>query len=347
MIRIKFLSNGSDPKCMTLWRRQLPDASPIIGNCEFIFDVHAREYDWLVVYDRFPSVSGERFSMWREELACPAENTVFITVEPSSIKSYEPVFLNQFGHVLTGHEKWSIDHPGVIRSQPALRWFYGFGGDKIKTLDQMLAEAPPVKPHSISTVCSSKQQKHTLHQKRYDFTQKLKAAIPELDVFGHGVRPIRDKAEAIDPYRYHIAIENHRCDHHWTEKVSDAFLGWSLPIYYGCTNLKDYFPQDSFVEIDINDLENSAETINRLIEGNEYEKRLPAIKKARDLVLNQYNLFAVLAKIAEGKENHQAHKSRIQIIHSRHALRKSSFFHTLNYLIQSIMRRWRIFKLVT
>lgn len=341
MIKIKFLSNSTEPKSIANWRRQLPDKSPIIGNCEFIFDIHARDYDWLAVYDRFPSVSGERFSLWSEELACPAANTVFITVEPSSIKYYEPVFLNQFGHVLTGHEKWSIDHPGVIRSQPALRWFYGCGDEKVKTLDQMLAEQPIPKTQLISTVCSTKQQKHTLHQKRYDFTQKLKASIPELDVFGRGVRSMKDKAEAIDPYRYHIAIENHRCDHHWTEKVADVFLGWGLPIYYGCTNLKDYFPEESFVEIDINDLDGSVQTIRRLMDGNEYEKRLPAISRARDLVLNRYNLFAVLADLAEETTQPIHDHCQSATIHSRHALRKSSLRNTIAYSLQTLKRKWQ------
>lgn len=326
---------------MAAWRRQLPDDSPVWGNCAFVFDPLARDYDWLVVYDRFPSVSGERFSLWSEQLACPAENTLFITVEPSSIKSYEPVFLNQFGHVLTGHEDWSIRHPGIIRSQPALRWFYGNGGEHIKTLDQMKAEQPITKSLGIATVCSSKQQKHTLHQKRYEFTQKLKQAIPELDVFGHGVRPLRDKAEAVDLYRYHIAIENHRCDHHWTEKVSDAFLGWSLPLYYGCTNLKEYFPPDSFVDIDIEDLPATISLIRALLESGEYEKRLPAIVQARDLVLNHYNLFAVVADLVEGKTRPEPHHPKSTVIHSRHALRKSSVSNALSYTIQSLRRRFQ------
>mgnify|MGYP005840511703 CR=1 FL=1 len=342
MKRIKFLSNGTKPASIATWRRQLPDESAVWGDCEFTFDPHARYYDWLAVYDRFPSVSGERFSLWCEELDCPPENTVFITVEPSSIKSYEPAFLNQFGHVLTGHEEWSINHPGTIRSQPALKWFYGNGGDTLKSLDAMIAEKPLPKSREISTVCSSKRQKHTLHRKRSNFTQQIHAAMPDLDVFGHGVRPMLDKAEALDPYRYHIAIENHRCDHHWTEKISDAFLGWTLPFYYGCPNLKDYFPEESFIEIDIEDVNGTLSIIQDAISGGEYEKRLAAITEARDLVLNSYNLFAVLANIADGGSGVQPHHPQSRIIQSRHALRKSSLRNTLSSTVQHLRRRWRL-----
>lgn len=338
---IKFLCNSYQRDAIAAWRRQLPDAAPTWGDCEFTFDPHTREYDWLIVYDRFPSVSGERFSLWREELACPPENTVFITVEPSSIKSYEPVFLRQFGHVLTGHEPWSIEHPGTIRSQPALKWFYGKGSDRLKSLDEMIAEEAPLKTRSISTVCSSKRQRHTLHRKRSDFTREIQATMPGLDVFGHGVRPMRDKAEALDPYRYHIAIENHRCDHHWTEKIADAFLGWTLPFYYGCTNLKDYFPEESFIEIDIDDVKGTLATLQQVIAGGEYEKRLPAIAESRNLVLQRYNLFAVLADIVDGGKTPAPHKPQGRVIQSRHALRKSSLKNTLSSTLQIVRRKWR------
>jgi hypothetical protein len=344
MKRIKFLCDGIQSSALAGWRRQLPDAAPVLGGCEFVFDAHDRDYDWLAVYDRFPSVAGERFSLWREELACPAENTVFITVEPSSIKSYERAFLRQFGHVLTGHEPWSIDQPGVIRSQPGLKWFYGDGGASVKTLDEMLAEAPPEKSLDFSTVCSSKRQKHTLHRKRYDFTQRLKEEFPAMEIFGHGVRPMKDKAEALDPYRYHLAIENHRCAHHWTEKVSDAFLGWALPFYYGCTNLGEYFPEDSFIEIDLDDFDGSVSVIRAAIANREYEKRLEAIAEARRRVLTQYNLFAVLAGLAAGSCRPGPNHPASGVILSRHALRRSSPVHALSYALQSVRRKWRFRK---
>jgi len=40
---------------------------------------------------------------------------------------------------------------------------------------------------------------------------------------------MNDKAAALDPYQYHIAIENHVFTHHMTEKLPDAFLGYTLP----------------------------------------------------------------------------------------------------------------------
>jgi hypothetical protein len=118
-----------------------------------------------------------------------------------------------------------------------------------------------------------------------------------MDVFGHGVMPVADKADALDPYRYHIAIENHVCLHHWTEKLSDAFLGMCLPFYYGCPNANDYFPEESFIQIDINDPRGTAERVQRAIKTDEYTKRLPAIREARRRVLEEFGFFAVVSRI--------------------------------------------------
>ena len=51
----------------------------------------------------------------------------------------------------------------------------------------------------------------------------------------------------------HIAVENHIAPHHWTEKLSDSFLGYCLPFYIGCPNAADYFPEQSFIGLDIED----------------------------------------------------------------------------------------------
>jgi hypothetical protein len=103
-----------------------------------------------------------------------------------------------------------------------------------------------------------------------------------------------DKAAAIDPYQYHIAIENHIYPHHLTEKMPDSFLGYAIPFYHGCPNATDYFPAESFIPIDINDFSKSLDIIRSTLANNEYRDRLPYVIEARRRVLEEYNLFAVL-----------------------------------------------------
>ena len=100
-----------------------------------------------------------------------------------------------------------------------------------------------------------------MHARRYNFTRRLKSEIPELEIFGHGIRHIEKKHKALDPYRFHPTIENHRAPDIWTEQPADAFLGCTVPIYCGCPNVFDYFPEDNLIPIDIDHVEQSIHTI--------------------------------------------------------------------------------------
>jgi hypothetical protein len=329
-IRVKFISRVQT----RIWLRQFAGRIPVWGNCEFIFDNEARDYDWVVVYDDMPPQDNERFSTRQEQLACPEQNTLLVTSEPSSIKTYGNAFTHQFGYILTSHVNWALPHPGRIYSQPALQWFYGLGAQHEVAYDELHDTPPWDKPRVLSTVCSTKLQKHTLHNRRYEFTIELKQLLPDMDMYGHGVKEMDDKAEALHDYRYHVAIENHRGPHHWTEKLADPFLGLCLPFYYGCSNAGDYFPDESFIPIDINDVAGAARIIEAAIRNNEYEKRLPHIIEARRRVLEDYNLFAVLSREIAARDRPDRRGGNGAVLHSRRAINHKQPVAGLKYLYQ-------------
>ncbi len=311
-IVVKVITKGSHliaDKPSSAKNTGFPRQIPEWGACRFVFG-NEQHYDWLAVYDDF---------VGKIDLKCPPQNTLLVTLEPSSIKTYESSYIRQFGYVLTGQENWALKHPGKILSQPGLFWYYG----TTRSYDQIAQEIPQEKILDVSTVTSSKRQTHTLHKKRSVFIEELQQKLPQLDRFGRGIREIKDKADALDPYKYHIAIENHRCDHWWTEKLSDAFLGLTLPFYYGAPNAGEYFPTESFIPIDINDPVKSSEIILDAIKNNEYEKRLPHIHKAREQVLKKYNFYATISKIIEQKFlKEKSITSQAQVLLSRNELRK-------------------------
>lgn len=339
-IRIKFLSKYKPGHDGEGWLKMFPGNLQHWGNCTFIFDRHCQEYDWLVVYDDLPSIAGERHPLWEERLACDPRNTLLITTEPSSIKIYGRAYLKQYQWILSSQESWALGHhPGQIFEQPALIWFYADTPPRCD-YDTLVSHVPTEKTLDVSTVCSSKRQGNTLHRARYDFTQALKAKLPSIDIYGHGVRPLIDKADALDDYRYHLAIENFSGPHHWTEKLADAFLGACLPFYYGCTNLHDYFPSESFVLIDITDPEGTAKLLEQAIRENWYEKRLPAILESRNLVLKKYGTIATIARLVN--EHHTPSRSslvsRSATIKSRRRVNKNPI-NALRYLIEKQINR--------
>lgn len=334
-IRIKFLAKFKPGADGDGWENCFPGplGTPSRwGNCEFIFDRYERDYDWLVVWDDLPSVAGERHTLWEEPLACPLERTLLVTTEPSSIKVYGSGFLRQFGHVLTSQERWAVGHhPGAIYSQTSYVWFYA------NTLPRanygyIRDHIPLNKTSEISAVCSTKQQRHTLHHRRYEFVMELKSRIPKMELFGRGVRFVEDKADALDSFKYHVAIENFHGMHHWTEKLADPFLGACMPVYYGCPNAEDYFPAESFLRIDITNAEAASETIRRAIRDKHYEKNIAAILESRRRVVEEYAPAANISRIInELGEFPVTHSHDQQTIASRHLFRKRSIFNGASY----------------
>lgn len=306
------------------WLHQFPHGEPRWDNCRFVFDQQCRDYDWLVVYDDIPEQTGDSRGNAHEALACSPEHTLLVTTEPSSIKIYGNDYTRQFGAVLTSQPAWALPHRQRIYSQPGLHWFYGLGSHHVTPFDEMLAQRNH-KSKTLSMVYSGKSMRHTLHHRRASFMRELMRQLPDLDVFGRDApHPLDDKADCLRDYRYHVVIENFIGEHHWTEKLADAFLGEALPFYSGCPNAAAYFPADSFIAIDMRDVPGSVATIRKAIRQNAYEARLPAIREAKRRVLYEYNLFAVLAREIAVRHQHIAGPLLTTRVLSRRAVRTSS-----------------------
>lgn len=320
-VRVKVISNHATDK----WLHQFPHGEPVWGGCEFVFERDAQDYDWLLVYDDVSPRPGDGKGMGREGLSCPREHTLLVTFEPSSVKIYGDDYTAQFGAVLTSQPEWALPHPQRIYSQPALHWYYGLGARGIVPFDAILAETADAKTRDISMVYSPKAMRHTFHYYRARFMRDLVKRMPELDTFGRQTpHPLDDKAECLRDYRYHVAVENFIGAHHWTEKLADAYLGLTLPFYCGCPNLEEYFPEESFIRIDIHDVDGAIATMRQAIADREFEKRLRAIAEAKRRVMFEYNLFAVAAREIARLHRTGARPDKKAVILSRRAMRCSS-----------------------
>lgn len=327
-LRVKFMARMSDYEDPALFLSLLPGRKPHYDGVDFLMDPDARDYDFLVVYDDLTFREGERKSYRTEPLSCARENTLLVTQEPSSIKIYGPQFLRQYGHVLSRQPRDIVDHPNQIYEAPPLRWFYGRPLSKDDTnyidFDTFCATPPIPKTHDLSTVCSAKQMAATLHKQRYDFTMALKDRLgDDFDVFGRGIRPINDKSEAMNAFRYHIAIENHIEPGYWTEKIADCFLAYCVPLYYGPDDVSTLFPDGSYIPIDIFDVDGAEAIIRNEIKPGSYEARLPAVIEARRKILHEHNLMIYIAEKAKALYISSAQQNAGAVIRGRHAFRRA------------------------
>lgn len=176
----------------------------------------------------------------------------------------------------------------IVHDQTSLPWHIGRSYDELVELSY--EKAASSKRDAVSWVTSNATHKegHKLRMALKDYLLENKF---KFDLFGRGFDPISDKFDGIFPYKYSIAIENYSCNDYWTEKIADCFLSWTVPIYWGASNILSYFPEKSIIQIDLNNLQESLQIINRAIEEDYYNSNIEAIAEARYLVLNKYQLF--------------------------------------------------------
>lgn len=158
------------------------------------------------------------------------------------------------------------------------------------TFDYLTALKPFPKSKMLSCISSNKRTLRG-HEERYRFIEYLKENNVGCDFFGKGYKFIDNKEDGLIDYRYSIAIENSDKENYFTEKILDCFLTYTVPIYFGCKNIDDYFPKGSFIKIDINNYDEAYDTILKTIRNDDYQSRIDALTEARNLVLNDYNLF--------------------------------------------------------
>lgn len=270
----------------------LKQYSPDIFPSEYKFYYNSREkidWDLVVVYEEINDVY---------ELRCKKKNVLFISGEPPICKCYPKSFLDQFSQVISAHQK--LPHSNNHLTQQSLLWYFGYNFDKQDysyNLDDLI-NLEANKEKKISFITSSRRFLPG-HRQRLKFLKAMqKRYDSEIDIYGSGISYVKDKADAILPYKFTICIENSMEPHYWSEKISDAILGYSIPVYWGCPNIEDYFPSCPYIGIDIKNLKNAYSTIEDiLLRGDElYKEKLPDLIDARNKLLYEYNIYPSIIK---------------------------------------------------
>ena len=86
-----------------------------------------------------------------------------------------------------------------------------------------------------------------------------------------------------------------------TEKLYDCFLSMTLPIYWGCPNVDEYYPHESFNYIDINDIGKSIKMVKEIIQKPITTSNIKALHAAKNLTLDKYGIWPTVCDIINNK----------------------------------------------
>ncbi|MFU1479237.1 glycosyltransferase family 10 domain-containing protein [Roseovarius sp. C7] len=189
-----------------------------------------------------------------------------MVVEPTVIHGNHMRWLRfshrRFHRVLSPHE----DLLNVVSNGS----FHPFGSTWVPDW----SEIDKTKSRMCSLIASSKRSQ-TGHRLRHEIVERTRSAGHGIDVMGGGYAPFGEKSDGLAPYRYSVVIENVREKNYFTEKLVDALLCQTVPIYWGCPNISEFIDPKSMIICE------SADEIMAAIEAmseEDYAARLPAVK---------------------------------------------------------------------
>ena len=170
---------------------------------------------------------------------------------------------------------------------------------------------PYQKTKGISCLMSSKTMTEG-HRVRLEFFKKYLQKYSNVEVFGRNLTKIdigecfkgelsRENTNlAYKDYKYSFVCENGSIKNYTTARFFDCILNWSIPIYWGATNIYNYIPEDAVYTLDVkkDNIEKLYEISQRLVT----KKNINALAEARQLILYKYNIWERVYQVIKKNE---------------------------------------------
>lgn len=160
---------------------------------------------------------------------------------------------------------------------------------KLLIYGQITAEFPnEPKTKNISMVASDKDFCEG-HVNRQNVARSLSSKI---DTFGKFKGDVYcDDRDYLSGYKFNVAMENCSDGHYFTEKICNCFASKTVPIYWGCPNIGEYFDMDGIIYCRTpNEVMSKVDMVLKDPEY-EYNKRKDAIERNFNLV-QKYRRYA-------------------------------------------------------
>ena len=202
-----------------------------------------------IEWDRTPINSNDKYVFYTDYSLNKVKENNLIKIawlmESPDITSQSHIWISKnndkFDYVLT-HNKELLEKGENFKFCPT-------GGCWIKPADQKIYD----KTKLTSIIASSKRFTHG-HMLRH---KSIATFRNKFSVFGRGYSPIDYKLTALKDYAFSLTIENTKRDYYFTEKLIDCFMTGTVPIYWGCPSIGNFFNTDGMIIFDdINELNN-------------------------------------------------------------------------------------------
>ena len=133
--------------------------------------------------------------------------------------------------------------------------------------------------------CSGHKFRHQIAANNYD----------KVDLWGRAFKKMPEGAKvlALAEYSFSITVENSKGKNYFTEKLIDCFRTGTVPIYWGCPNVGDFFDEGGIISFnELSELEEILKNLN----FEEYHKRFESVKRNFNLAKQWTSMDDTFAK---------------------------------------------------
>lgn len=285
-MKIKICAGWADCESIT---KRLTDQSAINDSFTFVCD---DSYD-IIVYNNYVT-----------EIPKHGTKAFLFFHEPSWSGSHQKQFNEDITVFGFNTELYNVPN-GRLIEMPACMFYGGAGpgreGGDFWTRNN-LSKLSLNKTKNISSIisCLGKEGVYPygcLYDKRYNLLDNLMSdTFKYIDFYGcHLELPF--KKDGLVDYRFSLCIENSNEKNYISEKFYDCILTNTIPIYFGCKNIKDIWPFGGYLNIEnIQDIETIKSLLNYIEINAEilYNSMLPDLLKIKNEYLIKYNILEVV-----------------------------------------------------
>ena len=254
-----------------------------LSEVEFVYD---DSYDYCVCFNHIniPIISSKKYYVFPHE--------------PLWSGSHQKTFPNNvtvFGfesHHYSGNCIETVSHT-----------FYGGRGPWVDSLNiwnyNNLTTSTFNKTKNISSCLTEINYDYGLYKKRYKLLKNI-LPLDFIDFYGCSGQNLPNtqasqlKIDSTAPYKFTICVENDYQNNWLTERFYDAILTDCIPIYFGCKNIRDIYPEGGYIELD--NIDNIEAIKSQLIYINKnaeqiYKEKQQKARKIKERYFSDFNLL--------------------------------------------------------
>jgi hypothetical protein len=254
----------------------------------------AEDYDYLIIFKYLNKL----------KVNVDKSHVFGFIIDPPSL--YDDHFYTILGQsckaVYTCANKKYYKNNGNYISAPSVMFYHLAGDSAFYRNNQDFAKAKKL------SICTSNSGGSKMYDFRKELVYKILESDLDCDIYGRGWElndprykgGPENKADALLPYEYSIAIENSIYDSYVSEKLFDCFLCNTIPIYYGSPTAETIYNPRSFLILPyINDMDRLISWLKDLTKapsGSNLRYK-NAVLQSKERYFKQYNLYDLIKQM--------------------------------------------------